>query len=121
MRKIKNLNESIKNIKGRPLKVQSEDGKKEQEVTLRDYLLVVLSAKFEIQNIKESYWTTELGMLIADTVKEEIEISEDKYEFLKRIIETNKSKNSMGQEDTIFNPFELGQLLVLLDEVEKTE
>lgn len=120
MRKIKNLNTSIKTIRGDSMKIRSQDGSQEVEITFRDYLLLALSTKFEIEDVKESYWTTELGIAVANTDVNDIEISDDKFNFLDRVIRKNKAKNAQGQEDAIFNPFELGQILNFLEESEKT-
>jgi len=86
-----------------------------EELTVRDYLLALLSAKFNIIENKEYFWTTELGILFADKKKKEVEISDDKWKFLVRIIKENKVKRPtpMGgeKEEEMFLPYEVGQLL----------
>jgi hypothetical protein len=102
-------------------KWQKEIKKTERrEMTIRDYLLGLLGARFDFIEVKECFWTTQLGLLISDDENKEIEISENKYQFLKRIVEKNKIKrtSATGQEIEIelYYPFELGQLLIALDE-----
>lgn len=93
-------------------------------VTIRDYLLTLLGSRFAVQSPRESFWTSQLGQLIADEKNKEIEISEDKFQFLKRVVETNKIKRDtpMGvQEIELYFPFELGQLLAVFEEEEISE
>lgn len=114
MRKL-NLNQPILSIKGKPLKSQIGNQK---DLTLREYFLILLASKFSPESIKESFWTTELGILCADEKNKEIELSEDKIKFLIRLLKNNKSKQRlpMGieKETEIFFPFEQAQMLKAL-------
>ena len=145
------LSKPIKSIKGEQIETPERDGKgqpvldkgkpKMKKMTVRDYLLTILSTKFPLEETKEAFWTTELGQLIASGTKIvggkvdekgkikggkevpniEIEISDDKAKFLRRIIENNKVTQQlpMGQTKDIelFFPFELGQLLKLFSDL----
>ena len=91
-------------------------------MTTSDALAVkVCEAKTFKANIKETFWTTQLGIQFADDKIKEVEISDNKAKFLRRIIEANKAKvvqpNPMGgQTETtieLFFPYELGQLLAI--------
>ena len=124
MKKIK-LDQKMLLPSGKPIKrvKRDENGKPvivkgkqvEEEVTVRDYLLAMLSANFPIVENKEYFWTTELGILFSDKKKKEVEISDDKWKFLVRIIKNNKVKKPtpMGgtKEEEMFFPYEVGQLL----------
>ena len=125
-----NLEKPIVNIRGLPIEnevVNPKTKKIEKKIMrVRDYLLTILGTRFEMEDRqKEPFWTTELGILIADEQKKEIEISEPKANFLKRILENNKVKQvlPMGGEKEIelFFPFELGQLLQLFEETGRGE
>ena len=126
-----NLEKPIVNIRGLPIEnevVNPKTKKIEKKIMrVRDYLLTILGTRFEMEDRqKEPFWTTELGILIADEQKKEIEISEPKANFLKRILENNKVKQvlPMGGEKEIelFFPFEISQLLQLfMSEKEKKE
>jgi len=132
-----NLTKKILTVKGTPVTAEianpeyealSEKEKKKtnipqtikKELEVRDYLLTILSTKFPLLHNKEAFWTTELGILIANEKNKEIEISDDKAKFLKRILENNKIKQvlPMGGEREIelFFPYELGQLLQIFEE-----
>jgi len=128
MKKI-NLNISILTIRGEPLKNPELDDRGQlkrdkkgnpimKDMRLRDYLLTILGTRFPVLNTKEVFWTTELGILIADEKNKEIEISDDKMKFLIRILKNNKIKQilPMGGEREIelFFPWELGQILKIL-------
>jgi len=98
----------------------------ESDSTLRDNLLMILGAKFILKDKnKEVFWTSDLGIEIADKKNKEIvfEEGDEKYEFLKRIISDNviKRVDVSGQEKTmdLFFPYELGQILKLLTGVNK--
>ena len=128
MKKI-NLNQKILTIRGEPLKNPELDDRGQlkrdkkgnpimKDMVLRDYLLTILGTRFPVLNTKEVFWTTELGILIADEKNKEIEISDDKMKFLIRILKNNKIKQilPMGREREIelFFPWELGQILKIL-------
>jgi len=128
MKKI-NLNQKILTIRGEPLKNPELDDRGQlkrdkkgnpimKDMVLRDYLLTILGTRFPVLNTKEVFWTTELGILIADEKNKEIEISDDKMKFLIRILKNNKIKQilPMGGEREIelFFPWELGQILKIL-------
>jgi len=128
MKKI-NLNQKILTIRGEPVKNPELDEKGQpkrdkkgnpimKDMVLRDYLLTILGTRFPVLNTKEVFWTTELGILIADEKNKEIEISDDKMKFLIRILKNNKIKQilPMGGEREIelFFPWELGQILKIL-------
>jgi len=118
-----NLTQKILNIKGEEItkeEVNPKTKKSEKRVlVVRDYFLIILGTKFPIKDNKETFWTTDLGILFADSKNKEVEISDEKIEFLKRIIGENKITQPlpMGgeKEMTIFFPYELGQLLKILD------
>ena len=113
------LNTKILNIKGKPLKtpIYDDKGKKtgDKDSVLRDSLLLVLGSRFVMLDNKEAFWTTGLGILIADEKNKEIEISDNKRKFLKRIMENNKIKMNVAgggeREVEVFFPYELSQIL----------
>lgn len=132
-----NLEAPILNVKGKQLEGDDTDEKGrpiKTKMTIREYLLIILGTRFPIQNSKEPYWTTEIGIIIANTKNKELivgslenlpnAISTDKAKFLKRIIENNKAtqQGPMGKtEIEIFFPYELGQLLKIFEGLEKKE
>ena len=126
-----NLEKPIVNIRGLPIEnevVNLKTKKIEKKIMrVRDYLLTILGTRFEMEDRqKEPFWTTELGILIADEKNKELEISEPKADFLRRILTANKIKQTlpMGGEREIelFFPFEISQLLQLfMSEKEKKE
>lgn len=127
MKKI-NLNQKMLLPSGKPVmrNVTDEKGKtKQEEVTVRDYLLALLSANFPIQDNREYFWTTELGILFSDKKKKEVEISDDKWKFLVRIVRNNRVKKPMPmggtKEEEMFFPYEVGQLLHALGVTEEEQ
>ena len=118
-----NLTQKILNIKGEEITKEEENPKTKKKekkaLTVRDYFLTILGTKFTLKDNKETFWTTDLGILFSDSKNKEVEVSDEKIEFLKRIIGTNKIKQPlpMGgeKEITVFFPYELGQLLKILD------
>lgn len=91
-------------------------------VTVRDYFLTLLGSKFKVKDTKEHFWTTKIGMKMSDQKNETVKLSEDKVAFLKRIVKSNKTKRTkrtpMGtteEEVELFFPYEVGQLLAVLD------
>ena len=97
---------------------------KKRDMTIRDSLLTILGQRFEIKNRKEIFWTTELGIMISDDKNKEAEISGEKMEFLKRIIEENKAtqQTPMGEKKVeLFFPYESGQILMALEGEEEKE
>ena len=124
-----NLNQIILNIKGEPIVNQVVNPKtkktEDKKMCIRDYLLTILGTRFPVQENKEIFWTTGLGILFSDEENKEVEISDDKAKFLKRIIENNEMivQGPMGERKVeIFFPYELSQLLSLfLTEEEKKE
>lgn len=118
-----NLTQKILNIKGEEItkeEVDPKTKKKEKKaLVLRDYFLTILGTKFPVKDNKETFWTTDLGILFANSENKEVEVSDEKIEFLKRIIGDNKIMvpQPMGgeKETTIFFPYELGQLLKILN------
>ena len=127
MKKI-NLNIPILTIRGEPVKNPEldekgqpiiEKGKQKMKIMrLRDYLLTILGTRFPVLNTKEVFWTTELGILIADEENKEIEISDDKMKFLVRILKNNKIKQVLPgggeREIELFFPWELGEIFKAL-------
>ena len=123
------LSKKILTVKGQEIKINSEkkDPKNpkmfiKKATTIRDYLLMVLSQKFETKNRKETFWTMDLGIKIADEKNKEVEISKDKLDFLARVVENNKYKRATPGGETeveLFFPFELGQLLMALGKGEE--
>lgn len=138
MKKI-NLDQPMLTIQGKPIKtpVLDDEGKpkigkdKKPEVknsTIRNYLLTLLGTRFQIIEQKEAFWTTELGIQIAEEQNKVLEISDDKFKFLKRLIGKNKHKiiqqTPTGQREVereLFFPFETGQLLKAFGEEEDEE
>ena len=94
------------------------------EQTIRDYLLNILSLKFKIEDKKEIFWITSLGIQFS-TEEDEVEISDDKTKFLRRIIENNKfTQVGMGgveKEIELFFPYEVSQILVVFLSVKERE
>lgn len=88
-------------------------------VKIKDYLLTVLGSKIETQSPRENIWVRTLSVAI-EGAKNEIEISEDEFQFLKRIVEKNKAKQISREgnieEIELFFPYELGQLLIALED-----
>jgi len=124
MRKIL-LTNIVKTLKGEPMTAEDEKGVK-KTLTIRDYLLTTLSVKFAPQNLKEVFWTTEIGIMVADEKNKEVELSDDKTKFLIRLVKENKIKQQlpMGQERVveIFTPVEQAQILrALMSEDEVKE
>jgi len=128
MRKIL-LTQKILTIRGEPVKNPELDEKGQlkrdkkgnpimKDMVLRDYLLIILGTRFPVLNTKEVFWTTELGILIADEKNKEIEISDEKMKFLVRILKNNKIKQVLpggGERETeLFFPWELGGIFKVL-------
>lgn len=112
MRIIK-VKKPICDIRGKQL----ED--KEKKLTVGDMLLNLLSQNIALKENREAFWVTEIGIQIADG-KAEIELSEDKWAFLKRLVEANKFKQpGLPVEEIYWLPFVLGQMLALFQEEEK--
>lgn len=95
-----------------------DEGKK---LTVGDMLLNLLSQS-GIYDTKESgsnkfaFWVVEIGILISEA-KGEVELSEDKYQFLKKIVEANKIQvPGRDKTEDYFVPFTLGQVLFVFDE-----
>ena len=124
-----NLEQKMFNIRGKPVLNPELDDKGKpiikkgeaviKNATLRDYLLIILGTRFPLIDKKEPFWTTELGILFSDEKKKEVEISDDKAKFLRRIIENNKTKVNLpmgGEKEVeIFFPWELGTLLKIFE------
>ena len=143
MRKLK-INVPINNLKGEQLKEpcgkktcqnctppegQSVKNCSEKGITAGDMFLKILSqsgiidTKTGKDSHKLAFWVVELGIMIADGDKE-IEISDDKFQFLKNLIESNKVKviNPMGEKmEDYFSPYVWGQMLMLFDEEKMVE
>jgi len=122
------LEKTILDISGKPIILPPTINKKgkRKNTTLRNYLMVLLSTRFPVLNNKEIFWTTELGNLFSDEKNKEVEISENKANFLRRIIEQNKIKIQLSaseeKETELFAPFELAQVLEpFLSEEERKE
>jgi len=111
------LTTTINTLRGKPITIRDEKDK-ETPTTIRNYLLTLLSLRFSPQNTKEVFWTTEIGILVADEKTKEIELSDDKIKFLIRLVKANKIKQQlpMGgeKEIEIFSPVEQAQLLKAL-------
>jgi len=88
-------------------------------VKVKDYFLTVLGSKIETRSPRENIWVRTLSVKI-EGAKNEIEISEDEYQFLKKTIEKNKAKrismDGKTEEVELFFPYELGQLLIALED-----
>lgn len=112
------------------LKCSPKEGKvldcaKGKGLTVGDLFLQLLSQNGIIDTKdkdahKHAFWVIELGMQISDA-KSEIEISEDKHSFLRKLIERNKFKNQQGLEDDFFLPYTWGQMLLVFDEEKMAE
>jgi len=102
-----------------------EDLKKteKKEMVLRDYLLIMLGSRFTMEDRKEAFWTTQLGILISDEENDEIEIPDNQFAFLKRIMENNKiqqaSPTGGTKEIEVFFPYELGQVMEAFEDKEE--
>ena len=119
-----NLEKKILNIKGKEIKKTDPETRKplKEALTIRDYLLTVLGQKFAIKNRKETFWTQDLGIKFSDDKNKEVEVSQDKIDFLARVVEDNKYKmmSPTGEKETeLFFPFEIGQLLIALGKSEE--
>ena len=119
-----NLEKKILNIKGKEIKKTDPETRKplKEALTIRDYLLTVLGQKFAIKNRKETFWTQDLGIKFSDDKNKEVEVSQDKIDFLARVVEDNKYKimSPTGEKETeLFFPFEVGQLLTALGKTEE--
>ena len=88
-------------------------------VKVRDYLLTVLGSKIETKSPRENIWVRTLSVKI-EGAKNEVEMSEEEFQFLKRIVEKNKSErmsmDGKREEVEFFFPYELGQLLIIFEE-----
>lgn len=121
-----NLSQPMKNARDVQFEENylDEKGKlKTRKVTLRDWLVLILNSRFDIIEAKENFWTTDLGIKFADTKNKEVEISDDKMKFLRRIIEANKlytiGPRGDKQEIQPFTPFQIGLILRALGKSEK--
>lgn len=89
-----------------------------KQVKIRDYLLNLLGARLDTQSPRERFWIAEMGIAISDSKTKELEIDDEKFDFLKKIVERNKIRktNVAGQleEIELFFPYESGQLLMAL-------
>ena len=94
----------VNDIRGKQLE---SDGRK---LTVGDMLLNLLSQNIALKENREAFWVTELGIQIMEG-KKDIELSEDKWQFLKRLVENNKFNSDMGERD-YFLPYVLGQMLM---------
>lgn len=134
MKKI-NLEQKIYTVRGIPVKTpvfDRETGKPKigkdkqpilQDSTVRICLLTLLGTRFQVIDNKEHHWTIKLGIMISEEKTKVLEISDDKFKFLKRILTKNKHKiirqTPMGPTELqvdIFFPYEMGQLLEIFDE-----
>lgn len=112
MRKI-NFTKLIVDLRGKP--VEDGAGKKK---TVGDALIDLLSENFSgLKEKREAFWVTELGIIISNA-KGEVELSEEKWEFLKRIVEINKIKGQMGVEVDAWRPYIWSVLMSLFQEEE---
>ncbi len=112
-----NSEETLKRFKEWQTKLKATD---RREVKIKDYLLTVLGSRIETKSPRENIWVRTLSVMI-EGAKKEIEIGEDEFQFLKRVIEKNKGPQRMGvsgkvEESELFFPYELGQLLIALEE-----
>ncbi len=94
--------------------------------TVRDYLLMILGSRLEIKRPQERFLVTKMGMDIADENLKELELDEEKFKLLKRIIENNKiyrQNNITGQmeEVELFIPYEAGQLILALEKQNESD
>ena len=89
-------------------------------VKVRDYLLNLLGSRLDTRSPRERFWIAQMGIEIADGKTKEIELDDEKFRFLKKIVERNKVKrpNPAGimEEIELFFPYESGQLLMALGE-----
>lgn len=105
-----NVKAPINDIRGRQLNEVFEKGGEKTLLTLGDMLLGFLSQNIKMERNKEAFWVLELGMMIADS-KGEIEVSGDKLDFLRKIVEENKVLLANGKEDIYFVPFVYAQVM----------
>lgn len=97
-----------------------------KDQTIRDYLLLLLGSRIELKDKRrEAFWVSDLGGLFSSSENKIVEVSDEKMEFLRRIVEHNKIKRPKpmgGEEDVeLFFPYELGQLLKALEGEETDE
>lgn len=89
-------------------------------VKVRDYLLSFLGARFDTKSPRERFWAAQMGIEVADEGNEKLKLDDEKFKFLKKLIESNKIKRvnraGMLEEIELFLPYESGQLLMALGE-----
>src|SRR3990167_5764381 len=107
-----NFNKPITDIRGEQLK--DEKGKK---LTVGDMMLNLLGQNIKLKENRESFWVVELGIIIANGKPGVTELQDDKWEFLKRIVNENRY-TQIGEvaPKEYFLPFVLGQMMNLFED-----
>ncbi len=112
--KIIDLSIKIKDFKGKPLK-----DKEGIDIILGEMLLGILSQNLKAEKKRDSFWITELGVMIANA-KGLLEISEEKFEFLKQIVDNNKVVGGRGEE-SYYVPFVHAQIMQVFIDVDEKD
>jgi len=118
------VNEVLKDIQGEGIETSKNiKGKiKKIPLTIREALLNYLGANIQLQDNKESTWVWAIANQLNDEAKTEVEISDDKIEFLRRVIGDNKifayGPQGTKNEVNLYPPFVVGQLLEYLGQKE---
>lgn len=119
------VNQVLKDIQGEEIDTNKTVKGKVTKVklTVREALLNYLGANIQLQNNKESTWVWALATQLNDETKNEAEISDDKIEFLRRIVGDNTvftyGAQGAKNEVNLYPPFVVGQLLEYLGQEEK--
>ena len=119
------VNQVLKDIQGDEIDTnKTVKGKlKKIKLTVREALLNYLGANIQLQDNKESTWVWALATQLNDETKNEVEISDDKIEFLRRIVGDNKvftyGAQGTKNEVNLYPPFVVGQLLEYLGQKEE--
>lgn len=107
-----NLDQKIVGIDGKPIKNGKED------VTMRSILMGLLSSSFKKESVKEAFWAHEIGILSSDEKKKEIELSNDKIQFIRRIVKDNDFSTD-NRPMPLYTPFMQAAILIALGLTEK--
>jgi len=127
-----NLDQPILDIKGEEIIDEQKDDKgkvKKVKRTLRENLLKALGVQYDatvLTEPKQYTWIYNLSNLFNGKEKI-VEVSDDKLEFLRKLIKTNKAilyrqtpvSGVQKVEIELFFPYEVGEMLVMLGEKEE--
>lgn len=105
LEKVKDWQKRIKATERRGLKI-------------KDYFLTILGTKVKIKSPRENVWVRLLSVDIG-RAKDEVEIEEEQFQFLSKLVENNKieriNREGKMEEVDLFMPFEAGQLILALE------